>query len=150
MPGDVTNTNNDPTDVQCTVGDIKPLREFGGVKKWKTYHEVSLNRGPGGRAYGFNRQKGNNGCTFEIHVQTTSPDLPALHDLVTSQKAVPIKAEVVDNLDLYQEGQEIGLGCEQGVLSGGERTIGSDNEAQMVVFEVQGIGPLVTRKGKTG
>lgn len=141
----VTNTNFDPTDVKLIV-DGQEIREFTGLEGWRTYHEVTLNRGPGGRAYGFNRQKGNNGVTFSIRVKATSPDIPFLQDLVQSQKGVPIKAVVVDNLDLYQNGQEIGLGCEQGVLQGGERSLGADDEAQDVTFEVVGMGPIREKK----
>lgn len=142
----VTNTNFDPTDVQLDVGAETPVKEFAGIEGWKTYHEVTLNRGPGGRAYGYNRQKGNNGVTFKIKVKATSPSLPYLHELVKSQQEVPITASVVANLDLYQKGQVIKIGCASGVLQGGEMNLGADDEAQDVEFEVIGIGPVLERK----
>lgn len=143
---DVTNTNFDPTDVQLIVGDENPVKEFTGLEGWKTYHEVTLNRGPGGRAYGFNRQKGNNGVTFRIKVKATSPSLPYLLGLVQSQEEVAIKASVVENLELYQDGQIVELGCESGVLTGGDTNLGADDEAQDVEFEITGHGPIYTRK----
>lgn len=144
---DVTDTNFDPTDVQLTVGGLI-IREFTGLERWRTYHEVTLNRGPGGRAYGFNRQQGNNGCTFQIKVKRTSPDLIYLQELVQTQLTVAIAAEVVENLALYTSDQEIKLGCEKGVLQGGERGLGNENEAGEVVFEVMGIGPLSGKKSE--
>lgn len=147
---DVTNTNFDPTDVQLVVGTENPVKEFAGLDGWKTYHEVTLNRGPGGRAYGFNRQKGNNGVTFRIKVKATSPSLPYLLGLVQSQAAVAIKASIVHNTDLYQEGQIMALGCESGVLSGGDTSLGSDEEAPDVEFEVTGIGPIYESKAAPG
>lgn len=139
--------HNDPTDVDLTVDGVV-IAEFAGIDDWATGHEASHNEGPGGRAYGFNTQRGNNKVSFTLKVRDTAEGdagMKKMHELVTSQKIVAIKAVVVRNLDSYKAGQEIGLGAEQAVISGGSRSKGSGDAAD-VSFTVIGIGPIVERK----
>jgi len=136
--------HNDPTDVVLQVGGL-PIREFTGLFGWKIGHEANWNEGPGGEAFGFNTQRRNNKVEFELHVRSTSPDLNFLHNLSQAQSAVAIMAEVARNLDSYEVGQEVGLGCERGILLPGEKKLGA-GDAEDVVFKVIGIGPIVLKK----
>lgn len=142
---DITDSNFDPTDVQLTVhGHI--IREFAGIKGWRVYKETKLNQGPGGRAYGHNRQRGNNACTFRLLVMETSPDKHILDEIVDSQASGAILAEVVENLESYALDQSIAYGCEKGTLQEGEVGLGDKDEAETVEYMVLGIGPIRRRK----
>ena len=136
----------DAGDFTLYVGGV-PISQFTGLTDWRVDKSVTYNEGPGGRAFGFNHQRHSNKVSFTISVRETSPDLEYLQQLVEDETRVAITAEVSDDSDLalYGDGQEIGLGCEQGILTGGNRGKGQ-GEAEDVTFDVLGIGPTKVYK----
>lgn len=123
------------------------MEEFSGLVDWQTGQGASRNEGPGGVAHGFNFQRRNNLVDFTIRVRDTSRHLAAIQDLVDNQTPVSILAEAVRSLDSYAVGQEIGLGCERGVIQPGSRSRGS-GETDDVSFPVLGIGPIRITKSE--
>jgi hypothetical protein len=135
MPGDT-----DATDYDCAV-DGTILEQFAGIGNWAKVREVSTNDGPGNRAYGHNKQRLANKVNFDLKVRSTSRSVQFLDGLVDSQKSVPIKAIIVRHLDEYESGQEIGIGCERGVLTGPTKMAG-EGDSTDYSYSVSGIGPI--------
>lgn len=129
--------------------DGRQIREFAGLRGFRKDKNVTYNEGPGGVAFGFNHQRHSNKVSFSINVRDTSPDIEFLEDLVESERPVSIRAKITDSDDLalYGDNQEIEVGCERGVLTGGDRQRGS-GEAEDVGFEVLGINAV--REYKSG
>lgn len=134
-------TMHDPTDYDLLV-DGQVISEFAGLTGWRVMKEAGRITGPGNRVYGHTTQRAANGVDFTIAVKRSSISLRVLQDLVDNQRSVPIKAVITRNLDTYEVGQEIGLGCESGVLTDGTRGAGDSDDADNVEFTVVGIGPV--------
>lgn len=121
------------------------VSEFTGLTDWTLDKDPSFNEGPGGEAFGFNHQKTSNKVTFTINVRDTSPDLESIHTLTEEEQEVAIRAQVAENLDTYEVGQEIGLGANRCLIMPGSRGHG-DGEAADVSFDVLGIDPVTITK----
>lgn len=141
----------DAGDYILLVGESpEPIDEFSGIENWTREKDVSVNKGPGGVVHGWNHQRNGDHITFDLNVRQTSEDLGALRELRDSEKPVPIRAIVPqEKRDIYEVGQEIGLGCNRGVLAdGGDTQLGSNSEAQDVSFSVEGKGPVTFEKSE--
>lgn len=134
-------TNIDPTDADLVVNG-RIISEFAGLSDWNRVKESSYAATPGGVRVATQRQRGANGIDFTIKVKRTSTDMAFLDDLVDSQDEIPILGVITRNLGSYEVGQELALGCELGMLTGGSRGVGDSEESDDIDFTVQGRGPV--------
>lgn len=140
--------NNDPGDFILRIiggsdGDFT-VEEFTGLD-YEPQREASLNEGPAGVAFGFNRQRSSNRVNLTINVRETSTSLHKLYDLADSQEEVKVVAFLDKNKDSYDDDQIVELGAERCVILPGSTSRGG-GDAGDVSFSVIGITPISRRK----